>query len=186
MTETKPLDPHYVDDKVAEMLERHGSIEDRVGVGHPDNPYAGQLLSEDEERRIDDRGEPIVNQAAWRDVPTGTYVCVYVTRHRLPMHDLEGIVYGHKETNIRGWHLNVTATAGKPVLKVNYAGAALELPSDLGNDDLKQRYVAEWIVSTAAEALAMTLQERPNEDAWTGIAEWLAESAEEAIGKVGL
>ena len=36
-----------------------------VGVGHPDDPYRGQLLSVDDERRIDEKGELVVRGVPW-------------------------------------------------------------------------------------------------------------------------
>ena len=49
-------------------------------------------------------------------------------------------------------YLSVTVSKGKPRLDRPYHGAALELPDDLGRDNLKKRYVLEWLIATVDEA----------------------------------
>ena len=90
-----------------------------AGTGHPGFQ---EMLSADEEKKVDEKGMPVVLGLPWSAAKTGLYITLCVSRGRIK-HD-------------------------RPV-----HGLSLELPSDLGRDLLKQKYLMEWLAATAEEAI---------------------------------
>ena len=126
-----------------------------VKWGHPNDPNRGQLLTEDDEKRMDAEGRPIVDGLSWSEAATGLYLFVGVADGPLTF---GARVSGASAERIPGtskW-MSVGVLNGKASADKHWAGASLEIPSDLGRDHLKQKYVAEWVADTAAEALALT------------------------------
>jgi hypothetical protein len=127
-----------------------------VGVGTPDFQEA---LSDGDQKKIDEKGAPIVLGLPWSEAGTGLYLSVYLVRvapgvklgadrpvlgRALGMPPCEdGVVRA----------LGVFVSRGKPVWNLGGHGAALELPSDLGQDALKVKYVTEWFIDTVKEAV---------------------------------
>jgi len=129
-----------------------------VGLGDPRNPYNGQLLSEDEEKRIDAEGKHVIQGAPWSETSTDLYLSVLAAPGPVT---LDRKIFGGTSVGVntaltKGADLRVFlgTTLGRPVVGVTCYGAALELPVDLGSDPLKRRYVTEWIAHTAVEALS--------------------------------
>ena len=126
-----------------------------VGHGHPMDPNRGKLLSVDDEKRIDEKGRPVVDGKLWGDSATGMYLIVM-------MHDsvfmTEKPVVGRTEIALGGAFLAGSCKLsiavhkqGKPTFLHEIVGACLELPDDLANDKQKRQYVIEWMVSTVME-----------------------------------
>tara|TARA_R110000751_G_scaffold159462_1_gene265192 strand:- start:95 stop:640 length:546 start_codon:yes stop_codon:yes gene_type:complete len=130
----------------------------KTGVGDPSGKYYGQELTAEAEKRIDSKGEPIVEGLPWSEAGTGIYLSISVSDGKPTV--LGGIRGGDqmavsKRLTNRALVLTCVATTGKPYLDRKSAGAALEIPSDLGSDSIKRKYVVEWIKDTSAESLAM-------------------------------
>lgn len=159
-----------------------------VGHGHPLDPNRGQLLSEDDERRVDEKGRPIASGLLWGNSHTGAYICVAVCKDGDWGASKTCIGHTATEKYLDGRRIHVFCSVGKPKITVPYFGACLELPSDLGRDDTKQQYVTEWVAATAAESIVKagcrTLVGDPILQGQ--IAQWVAMSANEAINKLGL
>lgn len=116
-----------------------------VGVGHPDFQ---QLLSADDEKRVDEKGRPIADNHLWSKSGTGLYVCIMMTQGPVLVdRRYDGavkVIHGNTRLAILG-------TLGKPVIGVDYVGACIEVPSDLAQDATKRQYITEWIVHTTLE-----------------------------------
>jgi hypothetical protein len=128
-----------------------------VEHGHPMDPNRGKLLTEDDEKRIDEEGRPIAEGDLWSQAHTGAYLCVAVVYGDKPLSADKTMighqVFGGPTTDQRKLH--VFCAIGKPKMNQQYAGACLELPGDLGRDRAKQQYVTEWIMATAGEAFVL-------------------------------
>jgi hypothetical protein len=128
-----------------------------VEHGHPMDPNRGVLLSEDDEKSIDEEGRPIIGGKLWSQAHTGAYLCVAVVYGDQDISTGKTMIgyrkLGGKATDER--YVHIFCSIGKPKINQRYAGACLEVPSDLGDDEIKQKYVTEWVLSTAAEALVM-------------------------------
>lgn len=169
------------------------SINVDVQMGHPLDPTRGQLRSVEDEQRLDEKGEPVVHGEVWSKTGTGLYLNILVTRER-PLADRP--MYGGVHCDVPSSLMPAKAgsrmiavgvTMGKPTFNIDYWGAALELPSDLARDELKRRYVVEWIGDTAVEALrgaGARLSVYPERASELGL--WVAASSENAIQKAGL
>ena len=138
-----------------EIDEIVSNLDIKVGVGDPSSPYFGQLLSEEDEAKLDNKGEPIVEGDRWGDCSTGMYLVVAVGANNNPFTLLDRKSLGGGTFPFGRVQITVVTTEGKPRFTQTVAGACLELPVDLGRDELKRRYVVEWLTDTAAEALAM-------------------------------
>jgi len=162
----------------------------KTGVGDPSGKYFGQDLTAEAEKRIDSKGDPIVEGLAWSDSGTGIYLSISVSEGKPKV--LGGIKGGNqmsvsKSLTNRPLVLTCVATEGKPVLDRKYAGAALEVPSDLGQDSIKRKYVVEWIKDTSAESLAMFgVDVSTNKSAFTEMGLSVAMAAESALEGAGL
>jgi len=166
-----------------------------VGLGDPRNPYSGQLLTEDEEKRIDSQGNPVVNGLSWTAASTGLFLSVLAA----PMQVLlDRKIFGGSTTRVplqltKGAQLGlfVGTTLGRPVVGVECFGACLELPVDLGRDELKRKYITEWIAHTAIEALSsfgigFDLTHKDLGQYYQNLAMSLAAAAEDSIVASGL
>lgn len=131
-----------------------------TGVGNPLSPYTTEVLSEEDEKRIDDKGNLITEGMLWSEAGTGVYLSVAL-HNRSKMHsatqveaqvdlDIKDAVLG----NGKQWTLSLSTGAGKPRFMHDTYGASLELPMDLADDRTKRQYVTEWLTNTALEALA--------------------------------
>ena len=124
-----------------------------VGHGHPLDPNRGVLMSEDDEKRIDEEGRPIVGGLLWSKAASGAYIFVAVSEEALVSNKtLIGATTITKM--IAPLRLSIGCTIGKPTFTVPQVGACLEIPTDLGQDGIKRDYVAQWLAHTSAEALA--------------------------------
>ena len=126
-----------------------------VGHGHPMDPNRGQLMSEDDEKRIDEQGRPIVDGLLWSRAASGAYLFVVASREPAGSNSHTLIGASCIEKNLGGVKLTIGCTIGKPSFNVATAGACLELPNDLGTDGTKRDYIAQWLAHTCAEALAL-------------------------------
>ena len=130
------------------------------GVGDPSSPYWGQLLSEEDEARLDPAGQPIVDGKRWGDCSTGIYLTISVgVDNGGLLVDRKTLGAGRFTFKGSSIHpelvMDVFTTDGLPTCQSAVAGAALELPEDLASDELKRKYVVEWIRETATEAMAL-------------------------------
>ena len=163
-----------------------------VKIGHPLDPHRGELRTEDEEKSVDAKGNPVVDGKPWSQVATGEYLLLAVSKGGL---QLDRPIKGMSYDAIPGsdhW-MTVGIVTGKPVPITPFAGAILEIPSDLGEDAKKQAYVAEWIAETAMESLQLTGSWEKTEGNEEGIKArtssigmWVGAAAEEAIRTIGL
>ena len=176
------------EDQIDEIVR---SLEVKVGMGDPTSPYFGQLLSEEEEKILDAKGERVVSGLPWSEARTGLWLTVAVCPERFAV-DASSLLGGEPipvVSHLTGkpFYLYVTSSEGKPVFTKPVAGASLELPVDLGRDELKRKYVVEWLRDTSAESLALmgiSYDGKPKEYAALGL--WVASAAEAAIVRTGL
>lgn len=155
-----------------------------VHQGHPLDPNRGSVLSADDEKRIDDKGRPIALGLLWSKATTGLYLIVAVTKGD-PKIDRKLI--GGAQTVVRkAARLTVGVTFGRPRLSSEFWGAALELPSDLGRDRVKQKYVAEWLRDTTLEALEGAGHPVSGKGAINQLGLWVANTSNDAINAAGL
>jgi len=169
-----------------EIDEVVSKLEITTGVGDPSSPYFKQLLTEDDEARLDTKGNPVVEKSRWGDCGTGLYLVVAanVGDHpaALDRKSLGGGSFKYAHVNI-----TVVTTKGKPTMNAVFSGACLELPVDLGEDELKRRYVVEWLVDTASEAMAMWgVNISGNPGLYEQLGLRIASTAEHAIQGTGL
>ena len=134
----------------------------KTGVGNPLSPYNNELLSAEDEKRIDDKGNLITQGQLWSEAGTGIYLSVLI-HNRAKVHaatpmvaqvDLD-ITNAVVSTNPgRHWSMSLMTGVGKPRFMHDTFGASLELPMDLAEDATKRQYVTEWITNTALEAVS--------------------------------
>lgn len=155
----------------------------RTGVGNPLSPYTDELLSPEDEKRIDDKGLKVVHGEPWSKVGTGEYL--YIAVHSWESlgadRDRRGVaVVDLKQNN---WRLELGVTSGKPKFLQPVIGACLEIPLDLGEDSLKRKYVAEWLRDTTWESLGIA-QLKMSKDKSMDLGMAVAQGAQSAIGHV--
>lgn len=129
----------------------------QTGIGNPLSPYTDEILSEADEKRIDDRGHLVAEGLLWSEAHTDTYIWTALWRGS----ELTQLVPGGKgQSDISlesiyggGWSLSLGISQGKPRFNKPTVGAAFELPSDLGEDKIKRQYIAEWLSDTIRESL---------------------------------
>ena len=126
-----------------------------VDQGHPLDPNRGVLMSEDDEKRMDEQGRPIVDGLLWSKAASGAYMFVTASREFIGSNSHTLIGASCIEKGLGGIKLTIGCTIGAPSFSVHTAGACLEIPTDLGRDDIKQSYIAQWLAHTSAEALAL-------------------------------
>ena len=109
-------------------------------------------------QKVDDTGRPVVHGKPWSECGTGVFLNVLVSRSGAIRLDrrwtgrnipLPSRLWGEL------W-LHISATKGKPIADAPTWGACLEVPSDLGDDDLKKTYVTEWFIETVREAMVLS------------------------------
>jgi len=167
-----------------------------VGVGHPDDPYRGQLLSVDDERRIDEKGELVVRGVPWSEAGTGLWLTVAVGAGLLAAHvpAHSGKSMSISPRLVRGADMRIfvgTFRDVKPRWQGTVTGACLELPHDLGRDDIKHKYVTEWLAHTVIESLALIglgfdMGHKELGEEYQTLALMAAMAAEDAIHGAGL
>jgi hypothetical protein len=158
-----------------------------VGQGHPMDPNRGQLLSEDDEKRIDEEGRPIADGLLWSEAASGAYVFVAVSSE--PLTADRTLIGAHASASpaTQGRHMTIGCAVGKPRFHQPFYGACLELPSDLGRDEIKRDYVAQWLANTAAEALVKSGVSLGGDPVIANrVAQWVAGAANTAINELGL
>jgi len=154
-------------------------LSDRVGQGDPTGKYYGQVLTEEEEKRVDEKGERVVYGLPWSRAKTGLYLSLFAPKDPREFTSPYGSTVRLTDKVL----LWIDVGVGRVRCPVEGAGLCLELPSDLGQDPLKARYVTEWIIETVKEILG-GFRESP----------WLPEGKQvelvmkidAAIGKAGL
>ncbi len=112
-------------------------------------------------QKVDDIGRPVVHGKPWSECGTGIFLNVLVTKgdpvrldRRWTGRTLK-LPFGGLPFGGETW-LHISASKGKPTADVPTWGACLEVPSDLGDDDLKQTYVTDWFIATVAEAVVLS------------------------------
>jgi hypothetical protein len=148
-----------------------------VGVGNPLSKLNGQLLSVEDEKSVDDKGNRVVDGLPWSAASTGLYLAIY--GYREAGFNPRGISC----TQLPGLTLAVRAGVGVPTLPVKNWGACLELPADLGRDGLKRQYLTEWVVETVKEIVTLSGSRISHPDE---LAAWLMVAVETQIQKTGL
>jgi hypothetical protein len=160
-----------------------------VGQGHPLDPNRGKLLSADDERRIDDKGRPIVDGKLWGDAATGIYVgvvmheAIFATDR--PVVGRSEISLGNNFERAGRTKLSIYSSQGKPTFNHETVGACFELPDDLGQDATKRQYVVEWLTETVKECFELRKIPIPK-DKVEDLAIAVAMAAEKAIVATGL
>lgn len=158
----------------------------KTGVGNPLSPYNDVLLSAEDEKRMDDKGNLVVEGLPWSQVPTNRYLWVALWWGS----ELTQLVPGGKgQTDTRlGWwsgryNLSMGISVGPPRFNKATIGACIEVPADLADDPLKKQYMVEWLVATVQEALeARKLGVPADKQGDLGVV--VATMAERAIGSV--
>ena len=125
---------------------------DNAGVGDPSSKYFGEMLSAEEEKRIDEKGELVVHGKAWGEAATGLYLTLFAPKVPRDFKVPYGEVLPLNDRTL----LWMDAGLGRPRAPAEGYGISLELPSDLGRDPLKARYVSEWIIETVKERRGVT------------------------------
>ena len=179
------ISDNIVDDVLSHLPE--------AAVGHPNDPHRGELLSAEDEKRLDDQGRPITDGLLWSEAQTDLYLVVGVTTVRPKLNkvliggahaDVPKAVCGKLHRNLK---MTVGVTLGPPAFHCPSWGACLELPSDLGRDRIKQQYIAEWIANTAVEALRMAgVNFKRDPERTDAIGLWVSEAANLSINQAGL
>ena len=163
------------------------------GIGDPSSPLYGQLLSVEDEKRLDPQGREVVRGLPWSEVRTGLYLVVFVSS-AIPRPDLKTLggswspvpaklCSGNKRNRV----ITVGTFLDRPKMGPPGHGAALELPSDLARDTLKKQYVIEWLVATTYEALiGAGINLDGDRDKLEELVLWVSMTAEDAIKGAGL
>tara|TARA_R110000803_G_scaffold149677_6_gene215125 strand:- start:292 stop:879 length:588 start_codon:yes stop_codon:yes gene_type:complete len=130
-----------------------------VGVGDPTNPYHGQLLSVDDEKRLDSRGAEVVKGLPWSQANTGLWFTIASgageIKSDIPPHCGTSMSIPQRVVSGADARLFVGIFRDyKPKFSTPVYGAAIELPSDLGGDEIKRKYITEWIAHTTVEAVS--------------------------------
>ena len=162
----------------------------KTGVGNPLSPYTGELLSEDDEKRVDDKGHKVAHGLLWSEAKSGRWLTVALhTAETLNAQtplvartdmDLNKVIFNSKG---KRWTLSLMTSEVLPRFYHSTVGAALELPIDLAVDSIKRGYVSEWLVNTCDEAL----KERKlgvRKEARKHLAAAIADAASQTIAKV--
>lgn len=180
-----------------ELKDDDGNVIGRatVGVGDPSSPYHGQLLSMEDERRLDSKGQEVVRGLPWADTATGLYLAVLCSNGpvKADRHVKGGTSVSVNPTLSKGADIRmfVGTFLGKPSFANECWGAAIELPSDLGHDEIKRKYLTEWIAHTSVESLSgfgigFDMSHTTLGDTYKKLAMTLTWAAEDAIRDAGL
>ena len=151
-----------------------------VGIGDPTKP----ALTAEEEKRVDADHNPIVDGLVWSEAATGIFLTIFGTTRNERL--------GISKANVgealhlgNGLTIVLLTSEGKPKFSLPGWGASLELPVDLARDELKRKYVMEWMVDTTKEILTETKLGIPDHRV-SDFAVWLHAAANKAIGATGL
>jgi hypothetical protein len=163
-----------------------------TGVGNPLSPYNDELLSEEEEKRIDDKGRLVTRGKLWSEASTGLYLVVALHIQDALGRELRSVspLLGRADIDLSAatkgkWTLSIAASKEKPRFYHPVVGACLELPDDLALDDIKRQYVVEWLVNTVDESFrdrSLKVQEASRHH----LAAAIADAANTAIMATGL
>lgn len=128
-----------------------------VGEGYPLDPDRKKVLSADDEKRVDEKGRPIVDGKLWSEAASGAYLVIILSSGAVAISADKQFV-GVTEIDLGpafkapNFKLSMMVSKqGKPSFHHPVVGACLELPDDLGRDKTKQQYIIEWIVHTVME-----------------------------------
>ncbi len=173
-------------DRLRQLLESQGTVKDpniHTGAGNPTSKFYGQLLSEEEEKSIDANDNLIVSKSTWGKVGTGLYLSLYGTREETPIGCDRA--YNGQSLWLGNTMLTVAVTLGKPRWTKQGFGLSLELPSDLGLDEMKQDYLTQWVVETTKEIFTgcKTVLAAGTENT---LAVWLVDTVDKHIRASGL
>lgn len=162
-----------------------------VGQGHPLDPERGKLLSVDDEKRIDEKGRPVVTGKLWSNSATGMYLVVLMHVNTLfaekPLVGRTEITLGSAFPRAGSTKLTIAASkTGKPVFLHENVGLCLELPDDLGNDAEKRKYVIEWLVDTVLECFTVRQIKIPKGQVRDDLMMAVAAAAQKAVEATGL
>ena len=154
-----------------------------TGVGDPGSKFYGELLSSEEEKKIDSSGELVVSKAPWSLVPTDLYLSIVGTRTQVSV--ACDRAFRGDSLWLGNTLLTVVVTTGKPKFISEVWGLALQLPSDLGQDALKQDYLTQWVIATTKEIFigCETVLPKGKEDT---LALWLVSTVDKYIRASGL
>jgi hypothetical protein len=183
------MSKQYSEEEIQSIVD---GLEIKTGVGDPSNPYFGQLLSAEDEKRIDEKGRPIVEGKPWSGASTGLWLTV-ACAPTMGGAEHAGSPLGGDWLPVSlglstyGLKLGVHTTLGRPKFSGTVAGSCMELPSDLASDSIKRKYVVEWLKETCAEALALYgCDVTSKRSAYSDLGLSVATVAEDAILKAGL
>lgn len=152
----------------------------KVGMGMPGEDK--EVLTAEEEKKLDEHGKRVVNGEPWSYVPTGLYLTIFGNRPSLERLGCDRAFVG-QSLRMEELLLTVCTSAGKPTFNADGWGASLELPADLARDALKKQYVTEWMIETTREVFGEAEARLENGDQF---AVWLAMTADSAIRATGL
>ncbi len=167
----------------------------KTGVGNPLSPYNDELLSEDDEKRVDDKGLLVVHGKTWGESSTNKYLWIALWLGGHENGDITQLVPGGRgQSDIdmsrltlgTPWSISLGVSEGKPRFNIPTVGACLEIPDDLGDDVLKQKYVIEWLVDTVDESLQNRKLGHIRSDPgnWQELAHKVAAGADIALGNI--
>lgn len=125
-----------------------------VKTGHPDFQ---KDLSEADQKKVDEKGRAVVLGLPWSEAGTDLWLTVFVSNLWLTGQPskMDRKAWGkHLGLPDQARSLGLFVTSGKPRFANPGWGASLELPSDLARDELKVRYVTEWVIETVKESLS--------------------------------
>ncbi len=160
-------------------------------IGRPDVNMG--LLSENDEKSLDDKGNPIIEGKLWSQAPTGMYlgICMHQDMFQTikPVVGRTEISLGHSFRGAGSTKLSMfVSKTGKPTFLHEMVGACIELPEDLANDSIKRQYLTEWIVETVVECFQVRKIGTPpkNSNHMMDFMLAIAEGSEKAIRSSGL
>ena len=105
-------------------------------------------------QRVDDTGRPVVHGKPWSECGTGIWMTVGITKSG-GLAKPEGTVGSSFPIQGSLW-LNILGSRGRLILDQPFWGTAIEIPSDLGDDELKQKYLTDWFIETVREAVLLS------------------------------
>jgi len=147
--------------KFGSMMHEELDPDITSGVGDPTSPIYRKLLTAEEEKLVDDKGNLVARLKPWSEVGTGLYLTVALhIKSRAVTQFPTGAPKAQVDMDLSNtlnqtgrWTMSFLVTEGKPRFTHATVGLAIELPDDLGTDDIKRQYLVEWIANTARESL---------------------------------
>ena len=144
-------------------MEHQGIAEEldpaiHTGMGNPSDPNFRKLLTAEEERSVDDKGDLVSEGLLWGDAGTGKYLVVALGRSVLS--EYTEFLFNRSRADIDLSKIfgvpaimTIASAGGLPRWLQPCQGACLEIPADLAEDPIKRQYVTEWLVETVKESL---------------------------------